>query len=140
MANAEGGDVFVAGIRPQQGSKFDFVGIQLEGVTGPRTVTVCPEPVGTCPGVFFFRGFNPNGDTFDAVYVLISGNVTVSQINAERVRGTFQGTGVLIDPATGGLPDFNRTITITNGQFDAPVMNNFDVIHDYQGRQRFSFQ
>ena len=125
VAGTDDGDVFVGGFRPQQGSKFDFLRIELEGVTGPRTVTVCPQPTGTCPLVALYLGFNPNGDTSDRRYVLTSGSVTVSELSVERVRGSFQGSGILINPTT-GMPDFSRTITISNGQFDAPIRNDFD--------------
>ena len=125
VAGTDDGDVFVAGFRIGQGSKFDLLEIELEAVTGPRTITVCPQPSGSgCPLVVFYLGFNPDGDTSDRRYVLTSGSVTVSAIGAERVRGSFNGTGILLDPTT-GLPNFTRTITISNGQFDAPVRNGF---------------
>jgi hypothetical protein len=124
-AQTEGGAVSIAGIRPTQPPKFDFAGIELEGVTGPRTIQVCAQPTGgACPLVFFLLGFNGNGDTFDQGYVFTSGSVIISEINAERVRGSFQGTALFISGT--GQPDFTRTITVTNGQFDVPVRNDLD--------------
>ena len=124
VASVEAGEVFVGGFRPR-GPNFDLFGIGLEGVTGPRTVNVCPQPTGgTCPVVFFLTGISETTEAPSRVYVLTSGSVTVSEMNAERVRGTFQGTGIYIDPTT-NQPNFTRTITISNSQFNAPVMNDF---------------
>lgn len=47
-AQTENGDVFILGVRPTQQPKFDYFGIALEGVTGPRTIQVCPLPAGLC--------------------------------------------------------------------------------------------
>ncbi|MBA3968607.1 MAG: hypothetical protein H0X52_00735 [Gemmatimonadetes bacterium] len=117
--------MFIFGVRPTQQPKFDYFGIALEGVTGPRTIQVCPLPAENCPAVFFLRGFNGNGDTFDQAYVFVSGSVTISHMGAERVRGSFQGTAIFISGA--GQPDFSRTITVTNGQFDVPVRDDLDL-------------
>jgi hypothetical protein len=124
-AQVENGEVFIFGVRPTQQPKFDYFGIALEGVTGPRTIQVCPLPAENCPAVFFLRGFNGNGDTFDQAYVFVSGSVTISHMSAERVRGSFQGTAIFISGA--GQPDFSRTITVTNGQFDVPVRDDLDL-------------
>jgi hypothetical protein len=124
-AQAENGNVLIIGLRPTQQPKFDYFGIALEGVTSPKTVQVCAQPTGgACPAVFYLRGFNGNGDTFDQAYVFTSGSVTISEINAERVRGSFQGTAIFISGS--GQPSFGRTITVTNGQFDVPVRNDLD--------------
>jgi hypothetical protein len=115
------GDVVIGGVRPAGAPKIDFLGVELTGVDGPRTFTIC-ETVG-CPFVYFDLGFNGNGDTFDREYVFTAGTVTITSIDATRMRGSFQGTAVYIDPTT-GEPDATRTITVTNGQFDAPVRND----------------
>ena len=121
VATREAGEVFIAGFRPGQESTFDLFGIQLEGVTSPRTIQLCPVPTTGCPSAGLFLELSSTGTSFGRAYVLISGSITVSEINADRVRGSFQGTGILVDPVTG--PDLTRTINISNGQFNVPVDN-----------------
>ena len=120
-AVTESGGVFIAGFRPTERPKLDYIGISLTGVTGPGTITVCTGPSGSgCPSLFFFLGLA--GRDFDQAYAFTSGNVTISGFTTERVRGTFQGTAVFI--AATGEPDFTRTVAVTNGQFDVPIRND----------------
>lgn len=127
-STSSGGELFIAGLRPTQGAKMDVMFMQLSGVTGPTTIAVCINPAqitDECPQIFFAQGFNGNGETFDRGYFLLSGNVTISAMSSERVRGSFQGTAILIDPTT-AQPNLGRTITISNGQFDVPIRNDLD--------------
>ena len=124
VATTEGGSLLVFGARPATGNKFDLV--RIEGELGAGTFQVCSAPSADCPGGIFLLGLNDALNSFDQAYVLTSGTVTVSEVNGERVRGSFQGTAVRLDPAT-GQRDPTRTITISNGQFDAPVDNEFDT-------------
>lgn len=122
-----GGFVRIDGVRPTQHPKLDFVGMSLLGVTGPKTITVCAiaAVAPDCADVQFTLGENVTSSGLDPdhVYVFTSGSVTVSEITAERVRGTFQGTGASIEPM--GQVNFARTIAVTNGQFDVPVVREF---------------
>lgn len=126
VAQAEGGEVSIAGIRPTQRPKFDFFGIELADVAAPRTIQVCALPTGgACPVIFFLLGANSDTEAVDQAYVFTSGSVVISGISAERVRGSFSGTAVLLNLAT-GQPNLARTITVTNGQFDVPVRNDLE--------------
>lgn len=69
-------------------------------------------------------GFQPQ-----AFYALDSGTVTIADYGPTRVRGTFQGTAMYVQPAgtpVGGIPPGSsdvvpRLLTISDGRFDLPL-------------------
>ena len=108
-------------IRFTERPKADVLSIVTRNVTGPKTIPVCGVSNIDCAHASFTMGFNRDIPSNDRLYVFVSGDVTISEFSATRVRGTFQGRAVLIDRT--GNRDPNRAITISNGQFDVPIRN-----------------
>ncbi len=56
--------------------------------------------------------------------VLLQGSVTVDAISNDRVRGTFQGTGLHVTDLTSPLPDLSRIVTVSGGTFNVPIVTD----------------
>lgn len=70
---------------------------------------------------FAFFGYLPNaGDTssLGAMYVLTSGSMNVSSLSSTSISGTFSGNGM-------NVVDTTRTITVTNGTFNTPIVEHY---------------
>ena len=119
------GIVQIDGVRPAQRPKLDFAAITLIGVSGPKTITVCANAAVApdCPYVRFALGENVINSQFDHSYVFVSGSVTISEITPERVRGRFHGTAARLEPM--GQVNLFRTVAVTNGDFDVPIVRDF---------------
>ena len=112
-------------ILPTEPPKANRFGFSVYSVKGPKTVQICAQVTSfDCPDVFFFIGFNVVGERWEGPYLFRSGSVTISEITAERVRGSFQGTAVFVSGNEEAV--ITKTITITNGQFDVPTRNDLE--------------
>ena len=102
----------------------DVVVIALSGVTAPGTYPIdvrCEQPgrVNCAAGRFMLNYDYSRAQFPEASYRFTQGTVTVSELNDERVRGTFAVQGV----ASPG----SAAITITSGSFDVPVVSGLAV-------------
>lgn len=103
------GALAVLGFRAREGLQ-DALLLDVRGVTGA--------------GVYPADGslqYGMNGDfTVGKIFVLVSGEVQLTAISSDRLRGTFAGIAVTIhSPFIGPPPD---TVRITAGTFDVPVL------------------
>jgi hypothetical protein len=119
--------VQVVGIDPEgsgsQGRTGDVVALSIPVTTGSATFRVSPTCLDEdCPFVLVALDTEitasvsptPSG-TF---WFMETGTIRVTSASDERVRGTFSGTAISFDLATG--QDFG-TMEIRNGSFDVPV-------------------
>ena len=120
-----GGIVHIDGVRPTQRPKLDFAAITLIGVSGPKTIAVCANAAVApdCPSIRFTLGENVTNSQFDHSYVFVSGSVIISEITPERVRGSFHGTAARLEAM--GQVNLSRTVAVTNGHFDVPIVRDF---------------
>jgi hypothetical protein len=63
-----------------------------------------------------FFDFNPNGDQMSYGCFLTTGSVSITAITAEKIAGTFSGTGTCV---TSSLVE--SAFSITNGAFNVDV-------------------
>ena len=81
--------------------------VNLFGVTAPGTYNVGPN--GTSGNsIRWTEGIDPK-QTYTASFVLGTGTITVTELSATSIKGTFSGTVYNTD---------QTTKTITNGKFD----------------------
>lgn len=121
--------LFVAGTRMRSAAHVDYLDLVLPEVTAPRTFSFAGDctSIEDCPmsrvGIdqpveFDFRAPELN----ESFFVFTAGTVTVTTVSATRLAGTFQGTAETL--TFEGTP---RSITITNGRFDLPLMSIEDL-------------
>jgi hypothetical protein len=114
----------IAASRATTGTFADVFLIALHDVTTPGTYALDPscglDSTTSCAiGQFVF-----NFDYADSMqdprprYLLVSGSVTITRLDGERIQGTFAVDGVRAD-GTGGA-----AISLTAGSFDVPVVAN----------------
>ena len=78
-------------------------------ITGTKSVTISYIP-----------GLNPSSSTVTDMYILvISATATISALNTSTAQGTFSGSGLFV---SNSVPDYTRTITVTNGSFNVPYL------------------
>jgi len=98
----------------------DVVLIALNNVNAAGAVAIDPQcgerPAERCAaGMVAFRYNWQDGRQMpEALYILVSGSVTVSEVTPQRIRGTFRGIAGRVSGGTGFL-------LIERGEFDVPV-------------------
>jgi hypothetical protein len=106
-----------------QAGLSDLIHIQFPGAlqTGTYPISTCGRGGGPfCPLitlVFDVDNSMDGGGTQARYYEFSSGSITIESVDDGRVVGTFSGTAVSTDWATGET----STIVITDGRFDVPV-------------------
>ncbi len=105
------GGLVLAAFRPSEDLKGDLFVLQLTPL-GLGTFTPC-EPNADCHGRVFF-GYQSG--LFDHYFEIVSGSVTVTEIAAGRLRGSFQ----FIARDEGGTGP--QVITVDDGEFDVPFL------------------
>lgn len=121
----------VAGFRGESDPVGDLFLLTLVNVTEPGTYQInttsgdcdSADPQNCNTAVLAFEvdvDALEDGDVegqAEAAYVLLSGEVTIDSASSEeeRITGSFSGTAAL-------ATDSSRTLTITNGQFDVPLL------------------
>jgi len=84
------------------------VAVNLFGVTAPGTYVVGPNG-NTGTSIRWTEGIDPK-QTYTASFVLGKGTITVTELSATNIKGTFSGTVYNTD---------QTSKVITNGEFDA---------------------
>lgn len=112
------GGIVIASFRPDEGSSTDgdlFI-LQL----GPAEVRnwPCATSVPNGPRCFARLLVGLGAETFSTAeyYEAVSGTASIAEMSATRVKGTFS----LVTRSNGGSGPF--TITLSDGQFDAPIL------------------
>ena len=105
--------VFVDAAMPRNATTYDIVFLGITRTTpGSETID------GSTAGISLLLGAQVNGPGQPMQTCLLSaGTITIAEISASRVRGTFSGTGECTDPVQ-AITSF----TVTNGSFDAPLL------------------
>jgi hypothetical protein len=123
---------FAAGVKLSDGAQ-SYIGIvaylPVTATTGHEVLFLFPRPAAganlalvdecadtSCPlGIVAFDT-NPDVDVDNSeAFAFNTGTVHVTAINSDRISGTFSGTAADIDGT--------HTITVTNGTFDVPLVN-----------------
>ena len=99
--------------------KYDIAAIQTGRLTvGSTDITdTCNPQTTNCAEVAFIQNGGFVSQTVDHVCALVSGTVTVSEVTATRLKGSFAGLGGCVDGA-GQNP---TSITVTSGTFDVAI-------------------
>ncbi len=66
---------------------------------------------------------DPQAASPEELIVLLQGSVNVQSIDDQRIRGTFQGSGLRV---VGAFVDPSQTVTVTGGTFDVPVVRDLE--------------
>lgn len=117
--------IFAYNVISQTNFQMVFAGF-IDTLNTTAAGTYSFNPVGSSKIALF--GYFPNMlDTSDAsgFYFLNSGSMNVSTLTATSVAGTFSGGGK-------DVVDTNRTITISNGTFNTPVVEHYFATPDYE--------
>ena len=69
--------------------------------------------------ISYVPAMNPSSSTFTDLYMLTSATSAISVITSSNAQGTFSGSGMFI---SNGTPDPSRTIAVTNGSFNVPLI------------------
>lgn len=121
-----GSDLSITAARAATAPLADVFLLALHNITAPGTYSLdrgCNRetPMSCAAGMF---AFNYNWDASDQLpdpyYLLVSGTITVTAMDADRVRGTFQVGGVR-------LPSGSATISLVNGSFEVPIVRALSV-------------
>jgi hypothetical protein len=105
--------VFVDAAMPRSATTYDIVFL---GIT--RTTAGSESIDGSTAGISLLLGAQVNGPGQPMqTCFLDTGTITITEITATRVRGTFSGSGDCADPTPATTP-----FTVTNGVFDAPLL------------------
>jgi hypothetical protein len=113
----DAGETYVVASRPRTGGLVDLAILRIERTTaGTEPIDPACDVDGSsaCSGLWFSLNFNGNGDTGDFFCFLSSGTVVVTDISANRIKGTFSGSGSC-GTGAGGTPG---AFTVTGGTFD----------------------
>lgn len=115
LRNLEFGDQDLMGQRRRGDGLLDFIWFWMEGhVTGTGTREAY--------GGFLLLGYDPNDETVEASYEVITGPVTFTSVTNAQLAGTF--TLSLEEDETGAELD------ITGGTFDVPLVTEEFVFGD----------
>jgi hypothetical protein len=98
---------------------YDIGGILTGRLTAGSTDldASCDPQTTNCAEVLFIKNGSFTGVTLDQFCVLATGTVTVTEVTATRLKGTFGGIGGCVDDQ-GQNP---TSITVTNGTFDVAI-------------------
>lgn len=98
--------------------RADVFLLALNQVTTAGTYPIsgdCETSTSACAIGFFAVEYDlVNRQPSSAEYFIVSGTVVITRMDANRIRGTFQGSGVR-SPGSG-------TISFANGSFDVPIV------------------
>lgn len=125
-------DVGIVAARARTAPRADVFILALHKVTAPGTYPLDGGCVDATPSAcaLGYLGFdydwNDGDHRLEAEYFITSGTVTVTAIDGDRIRGTFQGSGPKL--SSGSQP----TISITNGAFDVPIVRNTVPLRNQQ--------
>ena len=109
----------VLGAVPRSSTTIDFAAVSATRTTAGTTPidASCSDPEATdCTGVIVLYNFNGNGDTFSYECFLTTGSVTITSITAQKIAGTFSGTGTCYNSNFLESP-----YSISNGTFNVDV-------------------
>ena len=121
-----GSDLGITAARAKSAPLADVFVIALHNVSVPGTYALdrnCNHdtPTSCALGMLAFDyNWNTSEHRPDPYYLLVSGTITVTSIDADHVRGTFQVGGVR--QAAG-----SATVSLTNGSFDVPIVRALSV-------------
>jgi hypothetical protein len=116
--SAPSGAVFSYAASPRNATSHDFVDLTIARTT-VGTSNVDPGCFLNCTGLYVVFGA-PNtgaGSSFLQECWFESGSVTITEISATRVKGTFSGTGKCFS-----YLGAETSFTVTNGAFDMAVL------------------
>lgn len=118
VASGAGAGTYVIGATPRTASTHDFVYI-VANRTNPGTATINYDncTVEPCSTVFVVFGFdNGSGTGYLQDCYLQTGTITITEVTATRVKGTFSGSGLCF---TQGQTE--TAWTVSNGSFDVAL-------------------
>ena len=123
--DASGPVIGILGYVPVTATTGHQVVLVLPPVTGGETLEIDPtcETVTFCPLGLVSFDINPDTQFDDSEgYLFTGGTVHVTSATTDRVAGTFSGTAVDV---TG-----TKTLTVTNGSFDVPILHESQFLSD----------
>jgi len=121
-----GSDLSITAARAGAAPMADVFLIALHNISAPGTYPLDPgctfdTPTSCAIGMLAFNyDWNSSARLPDPLYVLVLGTITVSAMDAARIRGTFQVVGIR-------PPALAPAISLTNGRFDVPIMQALPV-------------
>jgi hypothetical protein len=98
-------------------SNYSMAYVGIIDTLNPVSAAIYPFwiPSGSRSALFgYLPSFDPRKQSPEA-YVLMSGEVNVTSMTGSSITGTINGTGI-------NLMDSTKTITLTDGSFDAPII------------------
>jgi hypothetical protein len=109
----------VVAVHARGSDKYDIAGIQTGRLTVGSTDldAGCDPQTSNCAEVLFIKNGGFGAVTADQICALASGTVTISEVTATRLKGSFAGLGVCTDDQ-GQNP---TSITVTSGSFDVAI-------------------
>lgn len=118
-------DVF--SYRPTSGGRGDILDLYFEDLGAERVVSLnlqaCLQQDGTvgegCGIGFFAFNVFPDDATESDIWVTLSGTLLINEVSDTDIRGTFSGS--LVNLGT------NQVITVSNGSFDVPLVDENDL-------------
>jgi hypothetical protein len=121
-----GSDLSITAARAGTAPVADVFLIALHNISAPGTYPLdrgCTQdtPASCALGMFAFNyDWDSSARAPDPYYLLVSGTVTITALDANRVRGTFQVGGVR-------APAGSAAISLDNGSFEVPVLHSLPV-------------
>lgn len=121
-----GSDLSITAARAGTAPMADVFLIALHNITAPGTYSLdqgCNHqtPTSCAVGMFAFNyNWNTSDQLPDPYYLLTSGTITITAMDADRVRGTFQLGGIR-------YPSGSATISLSNGSFEVPIVHTLAV-------------
>jgi hypothetical protein len=115
------GEMTITGYRFNASNSVDVIMISFYNTAGGTipTGTYSITPSGSSYATIIYMPNIVPGDTTAGGYMLLTGvGATLTTATATNAIGTFGGTGFFV----GTIPDYTKTITISNGTFNVPVI------------------
>ena len=114
-------DLLVYGYKYNSSTSVDITMVQFTDASPIAAGTyVYPPTTGTkSVTISYVPGMNPSTTTITSMYFSTSATATISTFNTSTAQGTFSGTGIFV---ANSVPDFTRTISVTNGSFNVPLV------------------
>jgi hypothetical protein len=118
IASGTDAGTYVIGATPRSASTHDFVFIQANRTNaGTSTIDYDNCTVDPCSTVLVVFGFD-NGSSFGYLQdcYLQTGTITITEVTATRVKGTFSGAGLCFSQS-----GTETAWTVSNGSFDVAL-------------------
>jgi hypothetical protein len=117
-SGTDAGTYVIAATPRTAGSTHDFLYIQADRTnTGTSTIDFDNCTANVCSTVFVIFGFqNGTGTGYLQDCYLQTGTITITEVTATRVKGTFSGTGLCFSQIGA-----QTSWTVTNGTFDVAL-------------------